>query len=121
MKRDNLKSNLVVFVLGLIPVIWLGLLTAPALTGGLPDILQNLTAVMDNPFHIEWCGDSIKTVLFFIATYGMPIGIYYSTKRNTRLREEHGSAKWGDAAAVCRKYRDGRFESNKILTKNVRI
>ena len=121
MKRDNLKSNLVVFAFGLIPIVWLGLLVAPALTGGLPDILTNLTAAMNNPLHIEWCGDSVKTVLFFIAAYGFGIGIYYSTKRNTRPREEHGSAKWGEAAAVCRKYRDGRFESNKILTKNVRI
>jgi type IV secretion system protein VirD4 len=99
----------------------LGLLVAPAVAGGLPDIIQNLTAAMNNPFHIEWCGDSVKTVLFFIAAYGFGIGIYYSTKRNTRPREEHGSAKWGDAAAVCRKYRDGRFENNKILTSNVRI
>jgi type IV secretion system protein VirD4 len=121
MKRDNLKSNLVVFALGLIPVIWLGLLVAPAIAGGLPDILTNLTAAMNHPLYIQWCGDSVKTVLIFIAAYSMAIGIYYATKRNTRPREEHGSAKWGDAAAVCRKYRDGNFESNKILTKNVRI
>ena len=121
MKRDSLISNLVVFAFGLIPVIWLGLLVAPALTGGLPEILTNLTAAMNNPIYIEWCGDSVKTVLFFIAAYGFGIGIYYFTKRNTRPREEHGSAKWGDAAAVCRNYRDGHFESNKILTKNVRI
>jgi type IV secretion system protein VirD4 len=121
MKRDNLKSNLVILAFGLIPVIWLGLLIAPAIAGGLPNILQNLTAAMNNPLKISWCGDSVKTVLFFIAAYGFGIGIYYATKRNTRPREEHGSAKWGDAAAVNRKYRDGHYESNKILTKNVRI
>lgn len=121
MKRDNPKSNLVVFGLGLIPVIWLGLLVAPTVSGGLPDIMTNLTAAMNDPLHIEWCGDSVKTVLFFIAAYGFGIWIYYSTKRNTRPREEHGSAKWGDAASVCRKYCDGQFESNKILTKKVRI
>lgn len=127
MKRDNLKVSLVVFAFGLIPVIWLGLIIAPAVSGdgGLADrlseILSNLTAAMNHPFHITWCKDSLKTVLIFIAAYGMGIGIYYSTRRNTRPREEHGSAKWGDASAVCRKYRDGHFESNKILTKNVRI
>ena len=121
MKRDNLKSNLVIFAFGLIPVIWLGLLIAPVVSGGLPDILENLTAAFNNPLQIIWCGDSLKTVLILIAAYGFGIGIYYSTKRNTRPREEHGSAKWGDAAAVCRKYRDGKYEDNKILTKNVRI
>ena len=118
MKHDNLKNNLIVFALGLIPVIWLGLLIAPALADG--DII-NLTAAIDNPFHIVWCRDSVKTVLFLIAAYGFGIGIYYSTRRNTRPRQEHGSAKWGDAASVCRKYRDGQFENNKILTQNVRI
>jgi type IV secretion system protein VirD4 len=51
----------------------------------------------------------------------MGIGIYLSTRRNTRPREEHGSAKWGEAAAVNRKYADKRFCENKILTQHVRI
>ena len=129
MKRDNLKSNLVVFAFGLIPVIWLGLLIAPiweqslltAISGGHPEILSNLTAALNHPFHVKWCGDSLKTVLVFIAAYGFGIGIYYSTKRNTRPREEHGSAKWGNANSVCRKYREKQYENNKILTRNVRI
>ncbi|HZK38780.1 MAG TPA: type IV secretory system conjugative DNA transfer family protein [Clostridia bacterium] len=121
MKRDNLKANLVVFAFGLIPVIWLGLLIAPAISGGLPEILSNLTAALNHPFHIKWCEDSLKTVLVFIAAYGFGIGIYYSTKRNTRPREEHGSAKWGNANSVCRKYREKQYENNKILTRNVRI
>ena len=121
MKRDNLKANLVVFAFGMIPVIWLGLLIAPAISGGLPEILSNLTAALNHPFHIKWCEDSLKTVLVFIVAYGFGIGIYYSTKRNTRPREEHGSAKWGNANSVCRKYREKQYESNKILTRNVRI
>lgn len=51
----------------------------------------------------------------------MGIGIYLSTRKNYRRREEHGSAKWGDAATICKKYRDKRFTENKILTQNVRI
>ena len=51
----------------------------------------------------------------------MGVGIYFSTRRNYRRGEEHGSAKWGDARAVCRKYRDKRPEENKLLTQNVRI
>jgi type IV secretion system protein VirD4 len=121
MKRDSPKQIIILAAFGLIPVVWVALLAAPAVAGGLPDILQNLTAALNNPFHIEWCGDSMKTVLFFVAAYGMAIGIYFSTKRNTRPREEHGSAKWGEAAAVNRKYADKRFCENKILTQNVRI
>lgn len=100
---------------------WAALLVAPSIGGGLPEIVRNLTTALNNPFNIVWHEDSVKTVLFFIAAYGLAIGIYFATRRNTRPREEHGSAKWGDAAAVCKKYRDGHYESNKILTKNVRI
>jgi len=121
MKRGNLKSELVFCAFGLIPVVWAALLVAPAIAGGLPEILQNLTAALNNPLKIEWCGDSLKTVLLFIAAYGMGIGIYFSTKRNYRRREEHGSAKWGDVAAVNKKYADRHFTENKILTQNARI
>ena len=127
MKRDSLKDVLFIAALGLIPVIWLGLITAPAIScnqgfaGQFPDLIARLTEALNNPLQIEWCEDSLKTVLFLIAAYVMAIGIYLSSRRNTRPREEHGSAKWGEAAAIGRKYAEKRFTQNKILTQNVRI
>ena len=121
MKRDSLKSNLLLYAFGLIPVIWVALLIAPAIAGGLPEILQNLTTALNNPLKIVWCEDSLKTVLFFVVCYGMGIGIYYSTKRNTRPKEEHGSAKWGESSTVNKKYKTSNPSENKILTQNVRI
>ena len=67
------------------------------------------------------CEDSVKTVLIFLLAYGMGIGIYLSTRRNYRRGEEHGSAKWGDAKALNKKYRDKDPSANKLLTQNVRI
>jgi type IV secretion system protein VirD4 len=121
MKRDSPKQILLFAAFGLIPVVWAALVTAPAVAGGLLAILQSLTAALNHPLNISWCEDSVKTVLLFIAAYGMGIGIYLSTKRNIRPREEHGSAKWGDASSVNRKYADKRFTENKILTHHVRI
>ena len=118
---ETARSNLILFVVFLIPVVWAALLTAPSLSGGLPEILANLTSAMNNPFHIQWVEDTPKCILLFIAAYGMGIGIYMSTKRNYRRREEHGSARWGGAAAVNKKYRDKVPHKNKILTRNVRI
>jgi len=106
---------------GLLPVIWLGLLIAPAVAGGLPEILKGFPLALNNPLSIMWCEDSAKTVLFFIIAYAMGIGIFFATRRNKRPREEHGSAKWGEAAVVNRKYAEKHFTDNKILTKNVRI
>lgn len=121
MRRGSVRQSIILCAVGLIPVVWAALLAAPAISGGLPEILQNLSEALNNPFQIKWCEDSLKTVLIFIFAYGMGIAIYLSTKRNYRKREEHGSAKWGDALAVNRKYSDRRFTENKILTQNVRI
>lgn len=122
MRRDETaRSSLILFAVFLIPVVWAALLTAPSLSGGLPEILANLTVAMDNPFDIQWVGDTPKCILLFIAAYCLGIGIYLSTRRNYRRREEHGSARWGGAAAVNKKYRDKDPQKNKILTQNVRI
>ncbi len=122
MRRDETaRSNLILFAVFLIPVVWAALLTAPSLSGGLPEILENLTAAMNDPFHIQWVDDSPKCILIFIIAYGMGIGIYLSTKRNYRRREEHGSARWGGATTVNKKYRDKDPHKNKILTQNTRI
>ena len=122
MKRDNdRQSAIILSVIGIIPVIWLGLLIAPSVKGGLPEILPNLLLVFNNPFHIEFCEDSLKTVLILLLAYGLGIGIYFSTQRNYRRREEHGSAKWGNAKAVDKKYRQKPHTENKLMTQNVRI
>ena len=42
-------------------------------------------------------------------------------KKNYRRREEHGSAKWGIASVLNKKYRQKPFNDNKILTQNVAI
>ena len=77
--------------------------------------------VFNNPFQIELCEDSLKTVLVLLLCYGFGIGIYFSTRRNYRRREEHGSAKWGDARAVNKKYCQTPKSENKLMTQNVSI
>ena len=118
MKRDNDRQTAIILsIVGIVPVIWLSLLIAPSISGGLPEIAANLATLFDNPFSIKLCGDSLKTVLIALCAYGMGIGIYFSTRRNYRKGEEHGSAKWGDARAVDKKYRDKRPEQNKLFTQ----
>ena len=119
MKREN--STVILCLLGIIPVVWLGLLIAPAISGGLPSILTRFTAAMNNPFSVELCEDSLKTVLVLLIAYGMGIGIFLSTRRNYRRGEEHGSARWGNPRTVNKKYRDERQEENKVFTQNVRM
>lgn len=123
MREDKFsRTNVILYCLGLIPTVWLGLLAAPALRSGLPNLIKNLAVVFSNPFHIVWCEDSVKVVLIFICAYVMGIGIYLSTARNYRRREEHGSAHWGNAGQVNKKYENkAEPEKNKILTQKTKI
>lgn len=121
MKQDDKQSAVILSVIGILPVVWLALLIAPSVKGGLPEILPKLMTVFNNPFHIELCEDSLKTVLVLLLCYGFGIGIYFSTRRNYRRREEHGSAKWGDAKAVNKKYYQAPKNENKLMTQNVSI
>ena len=123
MREDKFsRTNIILYCLGLIPTVWLGLLAAPAIGAGLPNLIRNLAVVFSNPFHIVWCEDSVKAVLIFICAYAMGIGIYLSTARNYRRREEHGSAHWGNAGQVNKKYENkAEPEKNKILTQKTKI
>lgn len=119
MKKEN--NPLIRCLFGILPVVWLGLLIAPAAHGGLPEIVARFPAVMNDPFRIELCGDSLKTVLVLLCAYGLTVGVILSSHRNYRRGEEHGSAKWGSARTVNRKYRAAEPEDNKIFTQNVRM
>lgn len=119
MKKEN--NPLILCLFGILPVVWLGLLIAPAAHGGLPEIVARFPAVMNDPFHIELCGDSLKTVIVLLCAYGLTVGVILSSRRNYRRGEEHGSAKWGSARTVNRKYRAAAPEANKIFTQNVRM
>ena len=120
MKNDT-RTVLILSAFGIIPVVWFALLTAPYISGGITEIIGNLSEAINNPFSITICKDSLKTVFIFLLAYSISVGIYFSTRRNYRKGEEHGSAKWGDAKALNNKYRDKKPYENKLLTQNVRI
>ena len=121
MKQDDKRTAVILSLIGIIPVVWLALKIAPSVGGGLAEILPGLMTVFNEPFRIELCEDSVKAVLVLLLCYGMGIGIYFSTRRNYRRREEHGSAKWGDANAVNKKYAQFPKSENKLMTQNVSI
>lgn len=107
MRKDKLsKQNIILYLCGIIPVVWLGLLIAPCMENGLVSLIGEFGTVMENPFQIKLCEDSVKTVLVLLLAYGIAIGVYLSTEHNYRRREEHGSAKWGSSSSVNKKYAD---------------
>lgn len=99
-------------------MVWLALLIGQSMGSGLPELLQNLMVAMQNPLEITWTEDSLSSVIFCSGAYLVGLLIYFSTQRNTRDGEEHGSAVWGSAREVNRQFSQ---KKNKILTRNVRL
>lgn len=109
------------FFFGLIPVFWLGLLIAPISDGGIQSIIKGFSDVISNPFKITLCSNTATCILICFCIYIMAVAIYFSTKRNYRRQEEHGSAKWGDIKKINKKYCQLPVTNNKILSQNFSI
>ena len=121
MKEDSNETYVILFIVGIIPVIWLALLFAPYLYDGISNNLQQLTQALNQPFQIQWVEDSPRTIFLFLGAYAIGIALYYSTKKNYRFGEEHGSAKWGSAKKINKIYASSQMIDDKIFTQNVRI
>ena len=122
MSDEHNQTYLPLYLAGTIPVVWIALLLAPYLFNGSVFVhLSDMTNALNNPLSVTWTEDSLKTIFLFLCIYAVGIGIYYSTKKNYRRGEEHGSAKWGSITKVNKKYSSKKFIEDKILTQNVRI
>ena len=118
--NDEKKIARVLYFLGIIPVIWIALLVAPYSKNGLIEIIKNSSEAISRPFNIIFVENSIRTILIFLIIYIFSILVYESTRKNYRRREENGSAKWGEAKKINKKYKQPN-NYNKILTKNVSL
>ena len=113
------KSNDTLFYLfGTIPVIWLALLLAQSLGGGLPELLRNLTSALEQPTNIIWTDKSLPTILICLAAYGMAVLLYRTNQGRTRDGEEHGSAEWATPASVNAQFAQ---KDSIPLTQHVRL
>ena len=108
-----------------LPIVWwAALLTAGCWHGGtnLIDLLGRLAQALNTPFAIQWTEASVHFLFSFTLGYGLLILIAVSSRKNWRRGAEHGSAKWGDAFRLGRRYRDKRCpKQNIILTQHVQI
>ena len=113
------KSNDTLFYLiGIIPVVWLALLLAQSLGGGLPELLRNLTSALEQPTNIIWTDKSLPTILICLAAYGMAVLLYRTNQGRTRDGEEHGSAAWATPASVNAQFAQ---KDSIPLTQHVRL
>lgn len=115
------KDSVIITLVGVLPVTWLALKIAPHTDKPLIEILANFDKVLADPFKLQANENSFKTILILNICYAMGIFIYLSMQKNYRRGEEHGSARWGNAFKVNKKYASKLPEDNKLLTQNVRL
>lgn len=100
-------------------VVWLGILASDCCGEGvkLTEFLSLFSEQLQHPFRLSLNGYTVRCVFAALCMYALAIGYYYTSKGNKRTGEEYGSAKWGDAAALNRKYRDKT--DNIILSQHI--
>ena len=112
------SSDTLFYLIGTIPVVWLALLLAQSLGGGLPELLRNLTVALEQPTNIVWTDKSLPTILICLAAYGMAVLLYRTNQGRTRDGEEHGSAAWATPASVNAQFAQ---KDSIPLTQHVRL
>lgn len=100
-------------------VVWLGILASDCCGEGvkLTEFLSLFSEQLQHPFRLSLNGYTVRCVFAALCMYALAVGYYYTSKGNKRTGEEYGSAKWGDAAALNRKYRDKT--NNIILSQHI--
>ena len=112
-----------IWLAGLPVIWWVAILLADAIQPGrnLFELMEVLTEKLNHPFQFHYTEYTIKSMLVCTLLYAAGIGIFYSSQKNYRRGEEHGSARWGDARQICKKYSKKPFSQNILLTQNFRI
>lgn len=119
--KKSFRDSAPVWALFSVPVIYFALAAATVYEPGM-SLLRLLPAVTELGLgRVRWTEYSIRAILLSLSAYVGGIVLYWSSRQNLRPGEEHGSARWGSARELDRKYRDRDEEMNVILTKHLRM
>ena len=86
----------------------------------LSDLLNVCNEMLAQPLPLAWSSQTPRFLLIFTGMYAVIALVASSEHRNTRPGEEHGSARWGSAKELNRRYRDTQGP-NLLMTRNFRI
>lgn len=118
MKR-SFRDSAPVWALFSLLVIYFALVAASVYEEGMTVFMLVPRMMGSTLGDIHWTACTPKFILIFLAVYAGGIALYYSTRQNRRPGEEHGSAQWGNAHALNKKYSDKDPNNNAILTRHL--
>ena len=120
-QHNDWRDKLPMLLLMLGPVLYLTAVLASGYEDGMNiiELMGRFAELVERPFSLRWTGHTLKFMLGAVIAYGVTVLFLFSTKENKRTGEEHGSARWGSARQLDRKYRDKDPERNTVLTQHV--
>ena len=116
------KMHPIVWAILCLPVVYFAMVTASVYIPGenIFALLERISTMVRRPDLLRWTAYTPRFLLVFLLLYGGGVLLYYADHENRRPGEEYGSAKWGNARELNKRYAD-RDGKNVILTKRVSI
>ena len=116
------KIHPIVWAILCLPVVYFAMVTASVYIPGenIFALLESISTMVRHPDLLRWTAYTPRFLLVFLLLYGGGVLLYYADHENRRPGEEYGSAKWGNARELNKRYAD-RDGKNVILTKHVSI
>ena len=136
LKRKQMVRNFAILMY--LPVMLLVIRFAPFDGNGLWEFIDYMSAEMEDPLHFVWSDHTASAVLISSMVYIVVVFLVITSMKNTRIGEEHGSARWMDPKSMGRRLRTKRTmqelihyetkeerirrgQNDLIYTKNVRV
>ena len=116
------KMHPIVWAILCLPVVYFAMVAASVYIPGenIFALLERISTMVRRPNLLRWTAYTLRFLLVFLLLYGGGVLLYYADHENRRPGEEYGSAKWGNARELNKRYAD-RDGKNVILTKRVSI
>lgn len=116
------KMHPIVWAILFLPVVYFAMVTASVYIPGenIFALLERISTMVRRPDLLRWTAYTPRFLLVFLLLYGGGVLLYYADHENRRPGEEYGSAKWGNARELNKRYADQNGK-NVILTKRVSI
>lgn len=116
------KMHPIAWAILCLPVVYFAMVTASVYIPGenIFALLERISTMVRRPDLLRWTAYTPRFLLVFLLLYGGGVLLYYADHENRRPGEEYGSAKWGNARELNKRYAD-RDGENVILTKRVSI
>lgn len=116
------KMHPIAWAILCLPVVYFAMVTASVYIPGenIFVLLERISTMVRRPDLLRWTAYTPRFLLVFLLLYGGGVLLYYADHENRRPGEEYGSAKWGNARELNKRYAD-RDGKNVILTKRVSI